>query len=199
MRCILIGIHFLDDSEQALILTEYVKGGALSNWIFNCETELPNRKKLDVSSQIASGLAFLDELNVVHRDLKTDDILFDGHSAAKIAYFGQSVHMMGAASIAVCRAYGEIRFRPPEFFADADDDVVGQIITKADIWSLGCVLVEVFAALHVWQGWTSQELLQSVALDGKAPFELLMVRSSVKELISTCFSRFEGFRQIPGA
>ena len=140
-------------------------------------------------------MSFLHQLRIVHRDLKSENVLLDAQSNAKIADLGQSVQLEGSF-VTIYRAYGDARYRPPEQFADADDDIECQVTERADIWSFGCIMLELLTVTRPWADLTYDELVQSVAVEGKAPniptnprFDPMMV-----QVIGICFNYYPALR-----
>eukprot|EP01012_Entosiphon_sulcatum_P007816 TRINITY_DN14086_c0_g2_i1.p1 TRINITY_DN14086_c0_g2~~TRINITY_DN14086_c0_g2_i1.p1 ORF type:complete len:570 (+),score=106.18 TRINITY_DN14086_c0_g2_i1:47-1756(+) len=86
--------------------------------------------------QIAEALAYLHAKGVVHRDLKTDNILFGADGVLKLTDFGL-VRLMetGATSIAT-KTGGHICYQAPEMLTE------GKVSPSVDMWAAGCILCE---------------------------------------------------------
>lgn len=96
--------------------------------------------------QVLVGLSYLHGMDIIHRDIKGANILIDIKGAAKISDFGISKKVDGdeEATKSARRAslQGSVYWMAPE--------VVKQTVytKKADIWSVGCLVVEMFTGNH---------------------------------------------------
>ena len=121
------------------IFLEYVPGGSVSSMLNNYGPfDEPLVKNF--TRQILIGLAYLHKRNIIHRDIKGANILIDIKGGVKITDFGISKKLSPLNKQQNKRAslQGSVYWMAPE--------VVKQVVTteKADIWSVGCVIVEMF-------------------------------------------------------
>lgn len=120
------------------VFMEFAVGGSLTSLVRKFE-KLSEPVMRYYTHQILSGLQFLHTRHVVHRDIKGENILIDGHGVAKLADFGCS---KGLADIAnksqngCGTLVGSPYWMAPEVIKN---EAYG---TKADIWSVGCTVVE---------------------------------------------------------
>lgn len=130
------GAHSMDGTM--LIFMEFAVGGSLTSILrkFSVLTEPVMQL---YTYQILSGLLYLHNKGVVHRDIKGENILIDGDGVSKLADFGCSKALadLANASQAGCGTLvGSPFYMAPEVIRS---EVYG---TKADIWSVGCTVVE---------------------------------------------------------
>ena len=117
-----------------LILTEYYRGGNLNERLSRSSSEELNFKWI---RQTAGALAFLHSHNVVHRDLKADNVLLTATEDAKLADFGLAREFMCVkryrdftSEYYMTSGVGPQQWLAPEFFR-------GNYTEKADVFSLG--------------------------------------------------------------
>ncbi|XP_055353474.1 serine/threonine-protein kinase dst4-like [Paramacrobiotus metropolitanus] len=144
----LVKYHYLDwgmysDAQELRILMEYCEGGSLSEKNEKLEKAGQRYSQSEIVRDftgILNGLAFLHDKRIVHRDLKGQNILFTADGTAKIADFGISVQLAGmtTGSGDAVGAAGTYPYMAPENF----NKDFGKTGRKSDIWSLGCVLLE---------------------------------------------------------
>ncbi|KAK7257251.1 hypothetical protein RIF29_31093 [Crotalaria pallida] len=131
------------EGEEIMLVYEYMPNKSLDNFIFD-ETK---RKLLDwpmrfkIIGGIARGLLYLHQdsrLRIVHRDLKTSNILLDANLDPKISDFGLARTLLGdqigANTTRVAGTYG---YMPPEYA------VRGHFSMKSDVFSYGVIILEV--------------------------------------------------------
>jgi len=84
---------------------------------------------------IAKGLKFLHENNIVHRDIKSDNILIDKNGNIKIADFGCSIKLKNNQPDLFSKTEGNMYFFPPEFVDGKSKKQFGY--KPVDIWAFG--------------------------------------------------------------
>ncbi len=75
------------ETPQCLVL-ELMQGGSLRDWIKNKTRALPELGQTRLAHEIAQGLEFLHSRGIIHRDLKSANVLLDGGNTAKLSDFG---------------------------------------------------------------------------------------------------------------
>jgi mitogen-activated protein kinase kinase kinase len=137
------------------IYLEYVPGGSMRSHLeeFGALEEPLLRK---ASRGVLKGLDYLHTFNppVVHRDLKGANVLVDLSFCAKLADFGCSKRSMQTQSFTSC---GSAQWCAPEVFKD--NQGFGR---KADIWSFGCVVLEMATAADPWGKNAFDNFMQAV-------------------------------------
>ncbi len=83
----------VDDEQGFALVMEYVKGRSLNYYLK--ENNLSQRRQLALLVQILDGLAIAHGEDIIHRDLKLDNILIDEHGRAKIGDFGIAKRQSG--------------------------------------------------------------------------------------------------------
>lgn len=80
------GFYFETPEKSLKIVTEYMDGGALTDVVE--KTILSEPQIAAISFEVLKGLDFLHDQNIIHRDIKSDNILLDTRGAVKIADLG---------------------------------------------------------------------------------------------------------------
>ncbi|CAD8058805.1 unnamed protein product [Paramecium sonneborni] len=117
------------------IFLEYVSGGSVQTLLerFGCFRERLIKTYL---KQILLGLSYLHGKNVIHRDIKGGNILIDNSGRCKLADFGSSKQLSDITHDSLGSICGTPNFMAPEVI---NQEQYGK---KADIWSLGCTIIE---------------------------------------------------------
>jgi serine/threonine protein kinase len=99
----------------------------------------------NISFQILSGLNYLHENNIIHRDIKLENILYDSKkNIVKIGDFGLSRQFDYDLST-IYTDVGTYPYKPPELLLG-----LTHYSTSFDIWSTGCILVEICIGTHLF-------------------------------------------------
>ncbi|CAI5476485.1 unnamed protein product [Closterium sp. Yama58-4] len=121
------------------LVLEFLPGGTLKQLLAKQSKKkkrLPLKRALHLALQVAEGLRYLHARNIVHRDLKTDNLLLDQKlRVVKIADFGVSRVEPGDCSMK--RRTGTFGYMAPEVLKEQPYD------HKADVYSYGVVLWEI--------------------------------------------------------
>lgn len=129
-------IHEIDTFEdKRFIVFEFLPGGTLKAKIKNSQQlEIPDA--LTIAEQIAAGLAFAHTRSVIHRDIKSENIMFAEDGTVKITDFGLSKITNQSLHTTVGTIAGTIAYMSPEQIQG------GEVNNQTDIWSLSVILYE---------------------------------------------------------
>ncbi|EAX96629.1 TKL family protein kinase [Trichomonas vaginalis G3] len=174
----LVGAHI---KEPYRIITRFCPGRSLFDRIHRCpQHPLPPARLTALAYQVASGMAFLHSNGIVHRDLKTMNILLDESDAARIADFGLSGNMRDNKDL-----YGTLgtpHYTAPEVLARK------RYGPKVDSYSFGIVLWEMETGLIPFREKTHKEIIDHVVNRGwRLPLSRT-VPDSLRRLITRCWS-----------
>eukprot|EP00388_Colpodella_angusta_P020108 GDKJ01050158.1.p1 GENE.GDKJ01050158.1~~GDKJ01050158.1.p1 ORF type:complete len:425 (-),score=46.82 GDKJ01050158.1:83-1357(-) len=133
-----------------------------------------------ITYRVLEALDYLHNLQVIHRDVKTENILLDLKGRAYLGDFGRSKFFQECESSLQHTPHGTLLYMSPEMFRG---EGYGR---KCDIWSLGCVLVEMLSGLKPWGGKV------------KTLGDLAEVFSNLKESAQPHMPKFVEGRQITG-
>lgn len=133
---------FCIDPEDAncYLVYEYVENGSLYSWLHENQNEkLSWKQRVHIAADVANGLQYIHEHTrprVVHKDIKSSNILLDSNMRAKIANFGLAKSGCNAITMHIVGTQGYIA---PEYLTD------GVVSTKMDVFSFGVVLLELLS------------------------------------------------------
>lgn len=176
------------------LVMEYIDGTPLGVRI--AEGRLPMGVVLELGAQMAEALASAHEHGILHRDLKTDNVLVTPDGRAKLIDFSLSraTDERGAPKV------GPLAYCPPEFIAHGTFD------HRGDIYALGVILYTMITGRKPFEG-RDPEALSSVILDG-APKPPSTFRQTVdltlERLVLRCLAkdpeeRFDSARELADA
>ena len=141
---------------KIFLVLEYLAGGDLQKFI-KARKRLKEPVARRFLGHLASGLKFLWSKNLIHRDLKPQNLLltdFSDDGFLKIADFGFARHLETAAlAETLC---GSPLYMAPEILSFKRYDA------KADLWSVGAVLFEMLAGEPPFSGRDHRELLKNI-------------------------------------
>ncbi|XP_038721640.1 serine/threonine-protein kinase ATG1c-like isoform X2 [Tripterygium wilfordii] len=153
----IIGLHDIIEVPGKLhLVLEYCRGGDLSMYIQR-HGQVPEAIAKNFIQQLATGLQILRENNLIHRDLKPQNLLLstnDEHAVLKIADFGfaRSLQPNGMAET-LC---GSPLYMAPEIMQLQKYDA------KADLWSVGAILFQLVTGKTPFTGNNQIQLLQNI-------------------------------------
>ena len=155
-------IFEISEHDGRLFLAmEYVEGKTLKKAIEG--DALPHRTLLDISVQICDGLAAAHEKGIVHRDIKSDNIMITPKGQAKIMDFGLA-KVKGATKLTRAGStIGTAAYMSPEQARGEEVD------NRSDIFSLGIVLYEMFASKLPWRAEHQAALVYSLMNEEPQP------------------------------
>lgn len=138
------------DDQHFNIFLEYVPGGSVAAML-NSYGQLQEPLIRNFVRQILAGLSYLHGRDIIHRDIKGANVLVDNKGNIKISDFGISKRVEASALLQPQKNGGHMH-RPSlqgSVFWMAPEVVKQTSYTrKADIWSLGCLIVEMFTGTH---------------------------------------------------
>ncbi|MCI4395647.1 hypothetical protein PGIGA_G00194330 [Pangasianodon gigas] len=154
----LVQLYAVVSEEPIYIVTEYMNKGSLLEFLKDGEgraLKLPNL--VDMAAQVAAGMAYIERMNYIHRDLRAANILVGENLVCKIADFGLARLIEDNEYTARQGAKFPIKWTAPEAA------LYGKFTIKSDVWSFGILLTELVTKGRVpYPGMNNREVLEQV-------------------------------------
>jgi len=165
------------------LVTEYAPGGSLHHLLHARQFKLPTRHSANMCLQLADGVRYLHSLKpiVVHRDLKSLNVVLDLNFNIKLCDFGLT-ESMERTHISKTNNGGSPRYMAPELF-----DQNTKITEKIDVWSMGCIFIEMFGGPLPYTGIdTLADLTRALLVNRKTPVIPRSTPDGFKNVIRSC-------------
>ncbi|KAK3419480.1 hypothetical protein EUGRSUZ_G00037, partial [Eucalyptus grandis] len=138
-------VGFCSEHGEQLLVYEFLPNGTIKESLSGKSgIRLDWARRLKVAIDAARGLAYLHELAnppIIHRDIKSTNILLDDHLNAKVADFGLSKLVTeGERGYVTTQVKGTMGYLDPEYY------MTQQLTEKSDVYSFGVVMLELLTA-----------------------------------------------------
>ncbi len=150
-------VHFYDGgicNHAFYLVMEYLKFGTLRQALNSCEKSLPLLHAVEWFKEIASALDYVHNADLIHRDLKIDNVMLRSDGVLALTDYGVSKSiLLDAGFLKTDELHCSPHYVSPEV-------VVGEECTKAsDIYSLGVIFYELLMAKKPYAGNSATELM----------------------------------------
>ena len=170
------------DENNYYIVMEYINGGELSDYLNKYKEKyhakaFPEEIVQYLMKQIIDALIYIHDLNIIHRDLKLENIMvnFDSEkdkkelnmmkAKIKIIDFGFAIMLSSKFSL-TNSAVGTFMYMDPKILKEFDNQI---LVDKSrgygkevDIWSLGCICYQLFRGEYPFEAKTFEELVGKI-------------------------------------
>ncbi|KAL8495921.1 hypothetical protein ACS0TY_019875 [Phlomoides rotata] len=138
-------LGYCDEGQHRLLVYEYMSNGSLDAHLFRGLSRPRWNQRMQIAFGIARGLTYLHEecgTQIIHSDVKPQNILLDEFLAPKISDFGMAKLLLSEQSRAArTHIRGTIGYFAPEWFRKAS------ITVKVDVYSFGMMLLEIVCCM----------------------------------------------------
>jgi len=184
-------IYEIDESDgHTFIAMQLVEGTSLRDRIDKGPLNL--ERAVEIAIQIAEGLEVAHSKGIIHRDIKSANIMLDERGPAKIMDFGLAKLTDAPIEDAKGSTMGTVAYMSPEQSRGDELD------ERTDVWSLGVVIYEMIVGLRPFRGTYEQSVIYSICNENPEPVTALrtgvpmeLERIIGKALSKSCKQRFK--------
>ncbi|KAL6497932.1 Serine/threonine-protein kinase sty46 [Orobanche hederae] len=168
------------------IVTEYMSGGSLYDYLHKQKGIFKFPKLLKVAIDVSKGMNYLHQNNIIHRDLKAANLLMDENEVVKVADFG--VARVKAQTGVMTAETGTYRWMAPEVIEHKRYD------HKADVFSFGVLLWELLTGKLPYEYLTPLQAAIGVVQQGLRPTIPKHTHPKLTELLERCWQKDPALR-----
>ncbi|KAI3941875.1 hypothetical protein MKW98_009085 [Papaver atlanticum] len=164
------------------ILTEFLPRGSLCRLLHRPNIQLEEKRRLRMALDVAKGMNYLHTSNptIVHRDLKSPNLLVDRNWVVKVCDFGLSrlKHQTFLSSKSMA---GTPEYMAPEVLRNEPSD------EKCDVYSFGVILWELVTLRSPWSGMNPMQVVGAVGFQNRRLEIPANVEPTVAKIIHDCW------------
>ncbi len=138
-------IDFIDNEDGLFIILEYVKGEELNDYLFKNKGLMPEQEANHYMSKILDAVAYAHSKGIIHRDLKSANIMITPNHNIKIMDFG--IAKLAGESLSLTKTGSRIG---SPLYMSPEQVTSGAIDFRSDIYSLGVVYHEMLTGKPVY-------------------------------------------------
>ncbi|XP_052308857.1 serine/threonine-protein kinase STY8 isoform X2 [Populus trichocarpa] len=168
------------------IITEFMSGGSMYDFLHKQKGSLSLQSLLRVAIDVSKGMHCLHQNNIVHRDLKSANLLMDENGVAKVADFG--VARVQDQTGVMTAETGTYRWMAPEVIEHKPYD------HKADVFSFGIVLWELLTGKLPYEHLSPLQAAVGVVQQGLRPSIPSHSHPKLAELLERCWQQDPSLR-----
>ncbi|XP_057979643.1 serine/threonine-protein kinase STY13-like [Malania oleifera] len=162
------------------IVTEYAKGGSVRQFLMKRQNRsVPLKLAVKQALDVARGMAYVHGLGLIHRDLKSDNLLISADKSIKIADFG--VARIEVQTEGMTPETGTYRWMAPEMIQHRP------YTQKVDVYSFGIVLWELITGMLPFQNMTAVQAAFAVVNKGVRPVIPNDCLPALSEIMNRCW------------
>lgn len=163
------------------IVTEFMSRGSVYDFLHKDKGVFKLSDVVKAAIDVSKGMNYLHQNNIIHRDLKTANVLMDENKVIKVADFG--VARVQAESGVMTAETGTYRWMAPEVIEHKPYD------HKADVFSFGVLLWELITTQIPYSYLTPLQAAVGVVQQGLRPIIPKQTHPNLAELIEKCWQQ----------
>lgn len=152
------------------LVCSWVENGPLNFYLELKHKDLSLGLRFHILQGLVSAVSYLHSKGVIHGDITGSNILIDGRGEPLLSDFGLSfldVELTGNSYFTSCKP-GNVRWAAPELLIPLQDGSPCRACIKSDIYSVGCVVLQVLSGRVPYDVWTDYMVI-SEKFKGKEP------------------------------
>ncbi|KAJ6832820.1 serine/threonine-protein kinase EDR1-like [Iris pallida] len=164
------------------ILTEYLPRGSLYRLLHRPKVQLEEKRRLRMALDVAKGMNYLHSSHppIVHRDLKSPNLLVDRNWVVKVCDFGLS-RLKHHTFLSSKSTAGTPEWMAPEVLRNEPSD------EKSDVYSFGVILWELATLRMPWSGMNPMQVVGAVGFQNRRLDIPKEVDPVAAQIISDCW------------
>lgn len=137
-------LGYCTDNDEAILVYEFLENGSLDEWLISDGKKemLPWATRAKIALGATEGLLYLHSQNIIHRDLKSCNILLDSDFNSRLTDFGLATmgpdEAEGQTHIST-RVMGTMGYLDPKYLE------TGHLTPKSDVYALGVIFLELLS------------------------------------------------------
>jgi len=174
--------YFLADRQELWVTLEFMNRGDLTSRLTspNTITPMPEEEIGFICLQILNALNYLHQLNRVHRDLKSDNVLMNSQGEFKLADFGMAVQLTNQTA-SLKTVVGSPYWMAPEILMERN---YGK---EVDVWSFGCVVIEMIDGVPPYFQYPPEKATKMIVENGAPAIKYLdKISPDLKDFVGCC-------------
>ncbi|QHN89055.1 Wall-associated receptor kinase [Arachis hypogaea] len=183
------------ETEVPLLVYEFVSNGTLFDFIHNEKkrNHFNWKNRLRIAAEAAGALSYLHSsasIPIVHRDVKSANILLDEDYTAKVSDFGTSRFVPLDQTALATMVQGTFGYLDPEYMQTS------QLTEKSDVYSFGVVLAELLTGKKLFYGILNEENKQEIVEVANITAKCLRLKGEERPSMKEVAMELEGIRRM---